>query len=154
MFLSCCSEICEGANKEKHFFDIASQDFTAKYILRDEDTQLASLRHYRRMFRAPKAKVKSKRTPAGACRYNIDSTPSYIRVPDVIINMNNTFSSSQLAKKKFVLVLREPAARECSWYQHVARGCVNYMKFRLDKKQNKAGSCIPFLCVSNYYSLL
>jgi hypothetical protein len=103
-------DICHSGTKEKHFFDYPPSEFPGG---------LLALERYRHMFRHDH--------PGQDCKYFIDSTPAYIR-GFAIDNMNITFSPEALSQKKFVLVLREPTERECSWFQHFARGCLKHVE--------------------------
>ena len=55
----------------------------------------------------------------------IDGTPDYYKRREVPYKMNETFVT--LADKKIVFVLREPIAREFSWYEHLIRNCAKYL---------------------------
>jgi hypothetical protein len=100
-------DICSGGMKEKHFFDEPAEMFKGGFF---------AMQNYRESFRKD----------SKSCKYFIDSTPAYIR-GTAIDNMNVTFSPTALSQKKFILLLREPAERECSWYQHFARGCISHV---------------------------
>jgi hypothetical protein len=107
-------DICKEKVKEKHYFDEIP-----KYFRQEHRNPLET---YQKLFR---------RKSSDICKYHIDSTPAYIRSPNAIINMNETFGYKELGKKKFILILREPTARECSWYQHFARGCMTHLESRM-----------------------
>ena len=63
----------------------------------------------------------------------IDSTPAYIRLKDVPAHFNLTYSIEELARKKFILILREPVSREISWYKHSKRDCVRHMQWAIER---------------------
>lgn len=96
-------EICHASVKEKHYFDKA-------------DHYEQGLSFYASYF---------EQHPG--CKYHIDSTPAYIRTLLAPQRMNETFTPHQLAKKKFILLLREPSSRDCSWYKHFVRGCLKHI---------------------------
>jgi hypothetical protein len=109
-------DICDSGIKEKHFFDEPVKIFRQQHN---------NLEAYQKLFLVG---GKSKNPANRNCKYHVDSTPAYIRSPNAIINMNGTFTREQMSAKKFILVLREPTARECSWYQHFARGCLEHLE--------------------------
>jgi hypothetical protein len=111
-------EICDGGAKEKHFFDEINWDFS---------NAKATLREYESLFVDKTAKKGKGKEPDKACKYFVDSTPAYMRGL-AVRNMNMTYPPAEFAKKKFIVMLREPAARECSWYQHYASGCAHNMR--------------------------
>jgi hypothetical protein len=115
-------DICDGGIKEKHFFDRVGWDF---------DSPKATMREYESLFYHNKVASKDKEDKNKECRYYVDSTPAYMR-GKAVRNMNLTYSPEDFAKKKFIVLLREPAARECSWYQHYAGGCVHNLREIMD----------------------
>jgi hypothetical protein len=117
-------DICESVTKESHFFD-------------NEQRYLTNKQYYVDFFNVPQAADKSQ------CKYYVDATPSYIRNPLVPERMNQSFTPSQFASKKFVLILRDPVLRECSWYYHLADFCVQEVAERLKTSQNRNPQ---FLC--------
>jgi hypothetical protein len=97
-------EICPNDIKEKHFFD-KNASFSQ------------GLSYYRKQFR----------TNSADCKYLLDSTPAYMRIRSVPEMMKSFYSAEAIAKKKLIVILRDPVSRECSWYQHHVRGCVVHM---------------------------
>lgn len=93
-------EICGKGEKEKHYFD---KDMTK------EDTK-----NYLKEFDDCKEE-----------QYLIDSTPRYIAVDLVPIRISLSYTSGDLMKKKFILILREPIGRHYSEYQFRVRLCTD-----------------------------
>ena len=79
--------------QEKHFFD------TDDYLSKD------GLANYLKEFKNCKN------------LYTIDSTPRYIQEEVVPGRLVSSYAPSDLRKKRFVLTLREPTARQYSEYQ-------------------------------------
>ena len=96
-------ELCTTGKKEKHFFDKDEEFGTDK-----------GLTDYLEEF----AKCDGK--------YTIDSTPRYVQEDYVPGRIVSSYSKSNLAKKKFILVLREPIARQYSEYQMRVRVCLDH----------------------------
>lgn len=67
----------------------------------------------------------------------IDSTPDYFANRAVPARIYASFTKKDRHKKKFILVLREPVAREYSWYNHRARFCTSYMRDYILSHRNK-----------------
>jgi Sulfotransferase domain len=88
--------------KEKHFFD------------KDDYLTASGLKAYLKEF--------------GKCgtKFTIDSTPRYIQEDFVPGRIVSSYSAANLAKKKFILVLREPIARQYSEYQMRVRVCLDH----------------------------
>lgn len=57
----------------------------------------------------------------------------YIRSQEAPYLIQSSYTSNELAKKKFILILREPVSREFSWYKHRARSCVRVMEDAIHK---------------------
>jgi hypothetical protein len=57
--------------------------------------------------------------------YTIDGTPYYILHKEAAQHLAAAYSPESLAQKKFMLVLRDPVARQFSWYLHQIRECKN-----------------------------
>ena len=55
--------------------------------------------------------------------HNIEATPRYFDSEDALLRMYYSYSRELRPKLRFILVLREPVAREFSWYNHNARFC-------------------------------
>jgi hypothetical protein len=70
------------------------------------------------------------RNAKSRCRYTVDYNPRYFTSENALVNMNATFTYSQFASKKFILLLREPTSRECSTYQHLSRICLDHLRQR------------------------
>lgn len=96
-------EICAEGKKEKHFFDSNGYDSDDGYRL------------YLREFQKCKEG-----------QFTLDSTPAYIRNAYVPRRVKESFTSENLKKKKFMLILREPIARHYSEYQMRIRVCLDY----------------------------
>lgn len=65
----------------------------------------------------------------------LDATTHYFTTDFVPSRMKETFSYDEFEKIKIILILRNPAAREFSWYQHNFRNCYDYMKRFLYKQR-------------------
>jgi hypothetical protein len=60
------------------------------------------------------------------CKKNqitVDATPSYISKPDAAERINASYNSISMAKKKFIILLRDPVSRHYSEYQRNLRIC-------------------------------
>eukprot|EP01036_Dinobryon_divergens_P033461 gene33461-43246_t len=97
------SKFCDDEIKEKHFFSVPSNyakgvDWYIKEFPQNcrSATDLLSL----------------------------DATPTYIYTHNVSNLIGNFYSSQELAKKKFILILRDPVARLYSEYQFWLRWCL------------------------------
>lgn len=64
-----------------------------------------------------------------------DATPRYIRTHEVPHRMKHSYSPENLRRKKLILLLREPIAREFSWYKHKLYFCSKHMA-EVIKKRN------------------
>jgi len=99
------TNICKATTKELHYFD-HPQEYRR------------GISFYERFFTTK-------------CNLNdrisgyIDGTPDYYKRREVPYRMNETFIT--LKNKKIVFVLREPIAREFSWYEHLIRNCAKYV---------------------------
>lgn len=93
--------ICSFGIKEKHFYS-------------DEVTD-ASYKSYLDEFSGCK---KGQMT--------FDATPSYSFVEETPQRLKAAYSPASLAKKKFILLLREPTARQYSEYQRILRICFRF----------------------------
>jgi hypothetical protein len=123
--LSAHSDICFNDVKEKHFFD-KNSSFSQGF------------QYYRKLFK----------TSSPECRYLLDSTPAYMRVGLVPERMSSYYTPAALAKKKLIVILRDPVKRECSWYHHHVRGCVVHMNnYMHHNEPNSDGSWnVDHLC--------
>jgi len=91
-------EICSKGVKEKHFYSESKyadmvKDYMAEYV---------------------------------GCKPNqvtVDATPKYVVGSEVAERIKASYKPETLAKKKFVLLLRDPVARQYSEYQRVLRIC-------------------------------
>lgn len=93
-------EICDDENKEKHYFDKDSQGYLKGY------------KFYLSLFKG-----------CDPNQFYLDATPRYINIDVVVPRLVETYGSTLLAKKKFILILREPVARHYSEYQMRVRVC-------------------------------
>lgn len=112
------TEICPSKVKEFHFF--SGSDFSAK-----------RLRWYEEQF--------LDRTNCSNGALTIDGTPRYIRSEQAPRNMKEAYKG-ELAKKRFVLVLREPVSREFSWYRHNLRSCLPSIRQAMQKQKASSGN--------------
>ncbi len=93
--LSKHDQICFGEFQEKHYFD--GQMKKPDYI-----------------------------NSFGSCKgsqLTLDKTPSYIRTPSAPKKIKESYSPEELAKKRFILILRDPVARMYSEYGMAIRYC-------------------------------
>jgi hypothetical protein len=111
-------DICRTVIKEPHFFD-------------KDKRFLFNKQYYLDFFN-----VKQEGSKAN-CKYYVDATPTYIRLQNVPDRINQSFTPSQLAAKKFILILRDPVLRECSWYYHMVNFCVQEVAERLKTSQSQ-----------------
>ena len=96
-------QVCSYGEKEKHFFD--KSEYETDYF-NHKDAYLEEFRECKRN------------------QLTIDSTPSYIQFADIVAKrLNESYSKTDLLKKKFILILREPIARYYSEYQMRLRVC-------------------------------
>jgi hypothetical protein len=102
-------EICRSVTKEVQYFDQESNwDQGAAF--------------YGSNFSSSNCKMKLKKANF------IDATPDYFYNPLVPARMYESFTASARQRKKFILVLRDPVQREYSWYNHLSRNCVQFMR--------------------------
>lgn len=104
--------MCEAEAKEAHFFDV-------------DERFAKGLQAYSSFFDYPQPDLKAN------CKYYFDATPSYVRNPLVPARLNATFTRREIEAMKFVLILRDPVLRECSWYYHMAEFCVIEVRAKL-----------------------
>lgn len=67
--------------------------------------------------------------------------------------MKHTFASGFLSEKRLIIVLREPVAREFSFYEHLLRGCVDGMRKHvatLNYTMPPAGWDVSKLCANSH----
>lgn len=107
------AEICPSKVKEFHFF--SESDFSTKRVNWYEEQFL-------------------NRTNCAVGARSIDGTPRYIRSEQAPKRMKE-FYGTELAKKKFVVVLREPVSREFSWYRHNLRSCLPSIRQAVNKQK-------------------
>lgn len=60
-------------------------------------------------------------------RPTIESTPNYFS-EHALQNMVRLYSPQHLRSKRFIVVLREPVARDFSWYEHMHRTCAEHFR--------------------------
>lgn len=94
--------ICGLGLKEKHYFD----DHFLEWTFKGYTTHFES---------------------CGQDQFTLDATP-YFSVWQAPVRLNQTYSADILRKKKFILILREPVAREFSNYVHRLRECDKLLK--------------------------
>ena len=108
-------QICKRSTKEIHFFD-DSHAFNESIP-------------YKEQFRY-----------CSSDQLTIDGTPRYFRDNTSFQNFKRYYSPSEIANKKFILILRDPIGREVSWYHHVKLKCLlhgNIPKARYECLANK-----------------
>lgn len=98
-------EICRTPLKELHYFSGDSWERGHSWYVQ----------HFRNATDCPEGK------------YLIDGTPRYIRTSIAPQRIQSSYSPTELTKKKFILLLREPVSREFSWYRHRIRTCLHTM---------------------------
>jgi len=107
--------ICGYGEKEKHFFN--SGEYEKNYA--------KHVQHYYSEY--------------SGCQKNtqltIDSTPGYAVNLEVVDRVKESYEKVDLAKKKFILILREPVARHYSEFQMALRICLD-INNDLSKKKN------------------
>lgn len=109
--------LCCGRTKEPHYFD--SIDALGS---RDDEMKLLLQKRYIKNFKR--------------CKRNktFDATPLTWLMPHIL---NQTYSKEQLARKRFIVILRHPVDREFSWYNHQLRSCLYQMRKRPFTKEDK-----------------
>mmetsp|Transcript_21998 Transcript_21998/g.36856 ORF Transcript_21998/g.36856 Transcript_21998/m.36856 type:complete len:400 (+) Transcript_21998:177-1376(+) len=110
-------EICRTEQKEVHYFSTAQkwQEGPQWY-----------LQHFKNA------------TDCTGRKYLIDSTPRYIRSEVAPMNLQKSYREKDLRQKKFMLIIREPVAREFSWYRHKVRACLHVMKRTIKNTKPKS----------------
>ena len=110
------SNICNRFHKETGYFDNIKSTW-AGGIKQYESL----LRHNETCQRFLNNSIKYQRT------HNMDATPRYFDKKEVALRMYHSYSRELRAQLRFILVLREPVAREFSWYNHNVRFCTKSM---------------------------
>lgn len=102
-FFEDSGKICKGDHKEKHFFD-------------DEFDK--GMNYYRADFQE-----------CHSSSLTIDATPNYLTFSSEITSRRifQSYTPEELKHKKFIIILRDPAYREFSWYSHLIRECSKRM---------------------------
>ena len=95
-------KVCGYGEKEKHFFN--SREYVSDYK--------AHVEHYISQFSGCKS-----------AQMTMDSTPGYSVHEDTTNRIVESYTSQDLAKKKFIFLMREPVARHYSEYQMSVRNC-------------------------------
>lgn len=138
------SSICPSAKKEIHYFDrINNWSKGAGYYLA----------HF-------KARNDKQGVNSSSKLHFVDATPDYFANTLAPMRIHQSFPSKERAKKKFILILREPAAREFSWYNHRVRLCTKSMREYLKRLSKDPGPveisqvcadkhCAPLSCKSH-----
>lgn len=93
-------DFCNGGHKEKHFFSEGEDWLNKTDAFLDEFS---------------KCKKRD---------LTVDATPSYVFFDYVPDRIKRSYTAHNLRSKKFILILREPAARHFSEYQRLVRGCM------------------------------
>ena len=74
----------------------------------------------------------------------LDASPNYFGEMDAFNNFKSLYSPESIAKKRFILVIREPVARLFSWYQHIYGDCSAFHSGKLPEFNATAiYYCIP-----------
>ena len=91
-------QICSEGVKEKHFYSEHNyEEMVAKYNKEFKDCKPSQL--------------------------TVDATPKYVVGSEIAERIESSYTPESLAKKKFVLLLRDPVARQYSEYQRGLRIC-------------------------------
>ena len=96
------SAFCKTGVKEKHYFTDGTwvtKEKTDEYLAEFQD--------------------------CGKGEITVDATPSYIAEDNVAGRIKSAYPPEVLAKKKFLVIFREPAARHYSQYQRDVRRCLS-----------------------------
>lgn len=101
-------KLCNSGEKEKHFFN--SREYAIHYK--------EHVTYFKNEFKNCK--------PG---QLTMDSTPGYSVNDMTVDRIQESYSSEDLAKKKFMLLLREPVARHYSEYQMMVRNCLDQNGF-------------------------
>lgn len=105
LFFENSGYLCQGKTKEHHFFD------------KDNEYKKGGT-YYAATFAKCSSDI-----------ITIDATPNYMS-GDASTNAKriyDSYSDADLKKKKFIILLRDPAYREFSWYSHMIRECTKIM---------------------------
>ena len=111
-------EICSVAVKEMHYFDRRWEEGSRWY--QSKILNLAQTHN------------------CNQSELVIDATPAYIRNVVVPGRFAITYAPEELAKKKFILALREPVSREISWYKHNVRECVQQIQLAVSRNTTRS----------------
>ena len=109
-------EICSMAAKEMHYFDRRWELGSSYY----------------------QGRVRDFARNCNPSELVIDATPAYIRHAEVPGRFAITYAPDELAKKKFILTLREPVSREISWYKHNIRECVQQIQLAVSRNTTRS----------------
>ena len=104
--------LCCGRAKEPHYFD--SIEHYHNNSAKREELRGRYIKNF-------------KKCPLGGHNMTFDATPLTWLMPHRIVE---AYSPSQLAAKKFIVILRHPVDREYSWYNHQLRSCLHQMRTR------------------------
>lgn len=104
--------LCCGRAKEPHYFD--SIDYFYNNSAKKDELR----RRYVKNFNL---------CPRGYQNRTFDATPLTWLMPHRVAE---AYSPSELAAKKFIVILRHPVDREYSWYNHQLRSCLHQLRSR------------------------
>ena len=76
----------------------------------------------------------------------MDATPSYVWLDYVPELVQRSYTKKELAKKKFLLLLREPVQRQYSEYQRVLRLCLRAYDAARYRSHRPIMLCSHILC--------
>ena len=110
-------EVCQTSNKEYHFFDHKNN-----YDL--GPTALETL-------------VSMSCKNQSSSKHAIDASPTYLVSKNVPIRMLEMFNTQDLPKKRFVIILRDPVARDYHKYTTGLVNCVRSMRSHMEDQQKK-----------------
>ena len=136
-------DICRSRIKEPHYFDSPYPKRTLPATLHYQSADwYGDISRYHTLLGPP----------CHAISY-LDATTHYFTTPKVPSRIKETYSQEEFQKLKIILILRNPAAREFSWYQHNFRNCQSLMRrYMFVLPENTLGSmhegplCSDFHC--------
>ena len=127
---------CPSVYKEIHYFD-RTENWSkgAGYYLAHFKTSSAKCLPDKKETKA----MNTTTTGSSMKSIYLDATPDYFTNLLAPARIFQSFRAKERAKKKFILIVREPVSREFSWYNHRVRLCTNAIHEEL-RRQWKRGS--------------